>query len=98
MVIQENSATSQGLIAIECPFCSAGIGRIYEATVQKIKCQECNNSFHFPELTDTEKMVVALASINESLRGVSKTIWTVFFWIPVFVGFCWGFMVAIYFP
>ena len=96
MVLQENSATSQGLIAIACPFCSAEIGRIYEATVQKIKCQECNNSFHFPELTDTEKMVVALASINESLRGVSKTIWAVFFSIPVFVGFCWGFFVAFY--
>jgi hypothetical protein len=39
-------------------------------------------------------MVVALASINESLRGVSKTIWTVFFSIPVFVGFCWGFLIA----
>ena len=94
MVIQENSETNQGLVAVLCPFCSAEVGRIYEATVQKIKCQECNNSFHFPELTDSEKLVVVLASINESLRGVSRTIWAIFFWIPLFVGFSWGFIFA----
>ncbi len=94
MLIQENSAASQGLIKVVCPFCSAEINTIYEATIQKIKCQECNNSFHCPELTDSEKIVVALASINESLRGISKTIWTVFFSIPVFIGFCWGFLIA----
>ena len=92
MVIQENLSTNQRVIAINCPFCSKQLG-INEGNVQKVLCQSCNNSFHYPELTDSEKIVVVLASINGTLRGISNSIWTVFFYIPLFVGFCWGVLI-----
>ena len=92
--IQDNSPSIQSMIMTSCPFCSTQL-RIAEATVQKIRCQNCNNSYHYPELTDSEKMVVALATINGSLRGISTSIWYVFFFIPLFVGFCLGLLIFI---
>ena len=94
MVIQESLSMNQNVIAINCPFCSKQL-RITEAIIQKVTCQNCNNSFHYPELTDNEKIVVILASINGTLRGISKSIWSVFFYIPLFIGFCWGALILL---
>ena len=41
------------------------------------------NMFHFPNVTHEERQIVALIAIDNSIRGISKTILLIFFTIPL---------------
>ena len=71
------------LIDIICPFCSHQIEGIPHGGEGEINCLECNNMFHFPNLTHEERQIVALIAIDNSIRGISKTILLIFFTIPL---------------
>jgi hypothetical protein len=83
------------LIDIICPFCSHQIQGIPHGGEGEIKCLECNNMFHFPNLTHEERQIVALMTINDSIRGISNTIWLVFFTIPLIGGAILGFLFSL---
>ena len=73
-------------LQVTCPYCNHEIQGTPDGYVGQIRCFECNNVFNFPNLSIEEKNVIALMEINNSIQGISKSLWLIFWTLPMIFG------------
>jgi len=73
-------------LKVTCPYCNHEIQDTPDGFIGQIRCFECNNVFNFPNLSIEEKNVIALMEINNSIQGISKSLWLIFWTLPMFFG------------
>ena len=73
-----NGNSIRNNLQVTCPYCNHEIQGTPDGYVGQIRCFECNNVFNFPNLSIEEKSVIALMEINNSIQGISKSLWLIF--------------------